>query len=71
MKITNRKLIVFILIHITLTLFLMLCILKAADQLQYIGSTIIYCMIFNGFGYVGGNVFHAWQKSKHFNKDIL
>lgn len=66
----SRKLLVFWVIHITLTIMFILIIIFAKELLASIGVTILMAIIGNGFVYVGGNVAAAWQKSKYYRENF-
>lgn len=70
MKLKGRKLLVFIINHITLTAIIILAFFFAPDQIQAIGPTIIIMIVGNGFVYIGGNVADAWQKSKYYQSEL-
>lgn len=66
----SRKLLVFWVIHITLTVILGLIIIAAKEYITSIGVSILMAMLGNGFIYVGGNVVAAWQKSKYYRENF-
>jgi hypothetical protein len=66
----NRKLLVFIIIHLTLTAMWVIMAIFAREFLNSIGVTIIITMTGNGATYIGGNVASAWQKSKYYRPEL-
>lgn len=66
----NRKLLVFWVIHITLTIIFILIIIFAKELLASVGISILMAILGNGFIYVGGNVADAWQKSKYYKENF-
>lgn len=66
----NRKLVVFIIINIELVLMFVILALSAPDVLKELGSIFVIMLVGNGAQFTGGNVWHAWQKSKYFNPEL-
>lgn len=66
----KRKTTVFWVINFELVLILILLIFFAKDMLASLGVTVIIMLVGNGATYIGGNVFHAWQKSKYYKADM-
>lgn len=67
----NRKLTVFWTINIQLLIILLLLIFFAPEMLVNFGVSALIAMVGNGACYIGGNVWHAWQKSKYFNSGLV
>jgi predicted membrane channel-forming protein YqfA (hemolysin III family) len=67
---TNRKLVVFIVNTTLLFAIYVLTLLFAKEVLTSIGITLIMALVGNGATYIGGNVFHAWQKSRHYHEEL-
>lgn len=65
-KKNSKKIIVFWINHITLTIILILIIFFANNALQFMGNHIIYCIIINGAVFSGMRVLNAWQKSNNY-----
>jgi hypothetical protein len=63
MKIRHRKLIVFIVIHATLTVFVML----GRTDVQ----TILPTMLFNGVAFIGGAIGKDFIRSKWYQGDLV
>ena len=71
MRIRHRKLLVFILTEMLLTLFFMAVLFISADSLNGLGITIVVMVVLNGVTYIGGNVLSTWAKSKYFQSDLV
>ncbi len=66
MKKSSRKMTVFWTIHITLAIYLLICIFFAKEYISVIASIIIPAQIINGAVYITGNVADAWQLSNNY-----
>lgn len=70
MNIKNRKTIVSLIINIQLVILFLFLLFFSPDTLETLGGTIILSLVGNGAMYIGGNVFHAWQKSKFYQIEL-
>lgn len=66
----KRKTTVFWVINIQLFILTVFLIIFARDMLSSLLPYMIGAMIGNGAVYVGGNVLHAWQKSKYYQPSL-
>lgn len=67
MKMKGRKATVFWIINFQLLGIILLLIFYAPEILKVLGSFLTFAMLGNGAAYIGGNVWHAWQKSKYYH----
>ena len=69
-RMTNRKIAVFIVNTVVLVVVYVLTLLFAKEVLTSLGVTIIMALVGNGATYIGGNVFAAWQKSRYYVPEL-
>lgn len=67
----NRKLTVFWTINVQLLIILVLLVFFAPTMLGTFGVSALIMMVGNGACYIGGNVWHSWQKSKYYNPGLV